>query len=198
MSPWQRAAPPLLSKEKILSCRYWGWGEAWAVSIHRLGPEGAKEGLHVPGSVETPAQPPWPLPPTSLPVPAAHPLFEMSRWQGGSRKEPEMLSRPPCVPPSPAHGPMDHPVQLAHLIGSLMVTQLSSSPSSQPVVAMETQNSDIIIRRGLGRCCSWQGLVLLPARCCIYIWICQGQERGAGRGKGSNSFPLPLIPQGGE
>lgn len=47
MSPWQRAAPPLLSKEKILICRYRGWSEAWAVSIHGLGPEGAKEGLHM-------------------------------------------------------------------------------------------------------------------------------------------------------
>jgi hypothetical protein len=34
---------------------------------------------------------------------------------------------------------MDQPVLLAHLIGSLLVTHLSSSPSSNPVVAMETE-----------------------------------------------------------
>lgn len=58
---------------------------------------------------------------------------------GRVQEQLKMLSRPSPTRLSPPHGPMDHPVLPAHLIGSLLVTHLSFSPSSQPVVAMETE-----------------------------------------------------------
>lgn len=79
-----------------------GWRQSASTELDR---KGAKEGgRYVPGSVEPPAQRLCPVPLASLPVPAAHPPVEVSRWEGGSREQLKMLSRPPSCPSLWPHG----------------------------------------------------------------------------------------------
>lgn len=168
----------------------------WGSQHAQIRPQrGYGGGLYVPGSVEAPAQLLWPLPPAFLPVPVAHPLSEASRWQGGSRKQPKMLSRPPALPPAPPHGPTDHPVQLAHLIGSLLVTRLSSSPSSQPVVAVETQNSDITIGRGLRRCALGRDWPCGLPDVVSTAGSAKGKKEGQEKGRAHIPSPYPSFPR---
>lgn len=69
----------------------------------------------------------------------------------------------------------------------------SPSLSSQPVVAMETENSDITIGQGLGRWCAWQGLVLPLARCYIHIGPPEGKKEGQERDRAPISSPCPSL-----